>query len=377
MSPLRISAVGDVGLVGRVAAGIRRQGFAWLLEGVAPSFGRPDVTIFNLEMPFASPNAPHPRHVRPEFRADPAHVAALSFPGVRVAALANNHVADFGPEGIACTRATLAAAGIRGVGAGDDLAEARRPAIVEVRGHRIGVLAYASRGSHTAGAGPGAAPADPEIMREDIASLRGSVDVVIVALHHGTTYVDLPSPEDRVTALALTEAGADLVIGHHPHVLQGTERAARSVVAHSLGEFIFDSRTGFVFAGHAEDRRRLTAVLRVEIGDAGEITYELAPATIDGDGRPVVPSGPDAEAARRRIDVVEALLRSPDYAAAFRANAAQNLTGHEMRVLAGAVRRFDFAYVTGKAARIRMRHVRMAAERLRQMLRLGSRRNLP
>jgi poly-gamma-glutamate synthesis protein (capsule biosynthesis protein) len=284
-SIVRLAAVGDVGLIGAVQKGIRQHGGRWMLEAVSPAFRDVDVSLFNLEMPFALPRAPRLPHVREEFRVPTDAVSALAFPGIRVACLANNHIMDFGAEGLRTTRAVLAEAGISDVGAGDDERAARAARIVEVRGRRVGILAFAQPGPHTSGSGAFVAAAQPGPVLESIRSLRPVVDLLVVQLHHGAMYVDVPTPDGRTLARAAAEAGADLVLGHHPHVVQGIERSGRSVIAHSLGEFVFDPTVGHVVAHHAAERRRQSFVLRVEVSATG-LEVERVPVVMSSTGRP-------------------------------------------------------------------------------------------
>jgi hypothetical protein len=364
---IRLAALGDVGLIGAVRRGIERHGPAWMLEAVAPAFEGVDVTLFNLEMPFAPPQAHRPSHVREEFRVPPALASALSFPGVRIACLANNHVMDFGLEGLRTTRATLAAAGILDVGAGEDTETAGSLRVVDVRGQRLGVLAFAQPGPHTSGPGACVAAADPDAVVQRVRSARAKVDLLVVQLHHGAMYVDVPTPEGRQLARAAASAGADLVLGHHPHVVQGVERVGTAVIAHSLGEFVFDATVGHVLAHAAAEKRRESFVLRVDIDEAG-VAAERIPVRMASVGRPELPDAEASAAMRARFDALDRMLSVADYEGLFRDNAATNLAGHEMRVLMSALRRGDFGYLLGKVSRIRPRHLRVLASLLRRRL---------
>ncbi len=364
--PFRIAAVGDVALVGRVAEGIRKNGPDWVLQEVGPVLGEADLTVFNLEMPFAPPDAPHSSHVPAAFRADPAQVAALRFPGLRIAGLANNHIMDFGSAGLDCTRAALDREGIHHGGAGRNSIEARRPVIVETRGLRVGVLAYASRGSHSVGAGPGAAVARVDEIVEDVRRLRAEVDLLLVQLHQGLTYVDMPPPDAMRLARAAAKEGADLVLGHHPHVLHGSEHVGGAFVAHSLGEFVFDGGVGNVKATFAEGRRKQSVVLIAEAVVRRIQSVRFEPVTISEDGRPTVPSEAERARIEQRLESLCQLLRTEDYDKAFRENAGQNLVGHETNVMLRAVARGDLMYLVTKIGRVRPRHLALLAAFLRK-----------
>ena len=361
----RLAVVGDIGLIGVVRAGIGRHGPSWLLEAVAPLFADVDVSIFNFEMPFATPDVPRSGEAREDFRVPPELVAALTFPGVRIACLANNHVTDFGEPGLRTTLATLQQAGIHTVGAGLTRASASEPCRVEIRGSTLGVLAFAQPGPHTQGHGGFVAPADPDTVIAAVGRVRPSVDFLVVNLHHGATYVDLPTPAGRDLARAAANAGADLVVGHHPHVVQGIERVGRSVVAHSLGEFIFDGTVGHVVAKGAQERRKESFVLRSTFTPDRPVEIARMATVMSSAGRPEVPGRETVAAIQLRFAELDLLLQRSDYAAAFNENAARHLAGHELRVLISALKRLDIKYLVHKLSRVRPRHLAILFSRLR------------
>lgn len=356
---IRIRAVGDVGVVGRAADGVRRNGSSWLFDSVRSELTDADLFLLNVEMPFAPAGTPHPAHIPAAFRAEPEHSSALHCDVRTIACVANNHAMDFGAVGLRTTLDRLRRHSIDPVGAGDDLLTARAPVVVEIGTTRLGVLAYAAEGPHSATDGAGCAIAREEEMLADVTSLRQRADIVIVHLHGGSTYVDLPSPDDRALRHALIRAGAHVVLGHHPHVWQGVERVDGGLVAHSLGEFVFDSRIGNVVAVHAEDRRRRTGILEVDLDPAARrvVGWKVLPCRIDADGRPV-PSSHVAEDLER-LAGLDALLAEGDYDARFRREAGRNLVGHETRVMLSAARRLDVGYFWQKLTRIRLRHLRL------------------
>jgi poly-gamma-glutamate synthesis protein (capsule biosynthesis protein) len=119
---------------------------------------------------------------------------------------------------------------------------------------------------------PGTNPAWPTRVKEGVNAARRQADIVIVHFHWGPELSSSPSPVQRRLARTAAEAGADLVVGHHPHVLQGFELRQRSVIAYSLGNFLFPSR---------EECRR-TMMLRYTRDPAGSARVEILPCVIDG-----------------------------------------------------------------------------------------------
>ncbi len=357
-SSVRLAAVGDIGIRGKPAGIIRSSGPRELLSDVEPLFAGSDLTLFNLELPFTRSRADRPRHIPEHNAVDPSFVEALTFPGIRIACLANNHIMDFGVEGLRTTVNVLREAGIHWVGAGMTADEARQPLELSVRGVKLAFLAYAAPGEHSAREGAGAAVLSRAEMLDDIEKLRPRVDAIVLSLHMGLNYVDLPSPSDRELKRELVEAGVDLIVGHHPHVLQGMERIGSALVAHSLGEFVFDGTMGNVVATHASEKRRQTAVLLADLTRRGLGDWRLEPAWISDLGKPE-PAGERTRRIRDRLRELESLFTAKDYQARFTKNASDNVVFHSSRVLWAAARRGDSRYLYDQLLRIRPRHLRL------------------
>ncbi|HTR97438.1 MAG TPA: CapA family protein, partial [Candidatus Acidoferrales bacterium] len=161
---LTLAALGDVGVIGSGRARAAREGVDSAFRVAAEALRAADVAFANLEFPVAEPGTVRPDR-SPEFRHDADVPAALARAGVRVVSLATNHMMDAGSEGLRRTFAACEAAGMRAVGAGANLEEARRPARLEARGQRVVVLAYAQAGvaDRASATGPGVAPLDEEV----------------------------------------------------------------------------------------------------------------------------------------------------------------------------------------------------------------------
>lgn len=196
-----------------------------------------ELVLGNLEGPWCTPEGkPRPRKAGP--RVWNAEVLA----GPRWAfTLANNHMMDFGLEGLEETQRRLRERGIPFVGAGMSLAKALRPMILEEHGRRIGVLACAE---HQFGMAepecPGIAPMGLWLLKA-VRDLKQEVDVVIVSCHAAVEMSPIPALELREFYHALIDAGADVIHGHHAHVPQGWERYAGGYIFYGLGNFLIDS----------------------------------------------------------------------------------------------------------------------------------------
>jgi poly-gamma-glutamate synthesis protein (capsule biosynthesis protein) len=171
----------------------------------------------------------------------------LKYAGYDVIVHAANHIKDCGAnscgdEALLDTIVNLRAAGIQPVGSGANLAEARRPVVIERNGIYFAFLAYDDIAEyyHATDAYPGSAPLDPATIAEDIANAKKVANVVVVIPHWGIEYQAKPSERQRAFAEAAAAAGADLVIGNHPHWVQAHETIGGTFVAYALGNFVFD-----------------------------------------------------------------------------------------------------------------------------------------
>jgi poly-gamma-glutamate capsule biosynthesis protein CapA/YwtB (metallophosphatase superfamily) len=174
------------------------------------------------------------------FRMRPEYLSLLRKAKITIVNCANNHTADFGTEGILETIRLLDSARIRHVGIGRNLAEARKPVILTYNGIRIGFLGYGGVSAFLASrTQPGTTPRSRRIILSDIAKLKPKADFVVINLHWGEELAEEPDSAQIVLAHAIIDAGADLIIGHHPHVLQGIEYYRGKMIAYSLGNFIF------------------------------------------------------------------------------------------------------------------------------------------
>lgn len=326
--PIRVVAVGDLSFNGRLAKLVRDDAALAFAE-VAPRWRDADLRLGNLESPIT--RAPRAVSCKLTLRAPRAAVAALRFAGFDALGLANNHMLDFGPQGLADTGTHLAAAELPLVGAGIDDTAARQPLLLERRGQTIGLLgccAVEQKSPLFAGVGSaGVAAFDVERCIHDVHALRPRVDWLIVQLHWGEELCQLPSPQQRAWARQLVEAGADLLLGHHPHVLQPMEMIDGTPVYYSLGNFVFSEmfwRGQNTYGEKFVSRYRLHP-LSARTGWAEVILQRDRPAQArfhPARLRKRLAVTPD-DSPRRRQEWDEscARLRAPDYAAEYRAEA--------------------------------------------------------
>lgn len=263
-------------------------------------FRQADVAMVNLENPVTKAKTPLPNK-KFNFKSDPDSVQVLTSGGVDIVTLANNHAMDYKTEGLVDTLETLDQAGIRRVGAGRDLKEARRPEIIEVKGQRIAYLGYYGGDFSAAGeSSAGVNAARNERIAEDIKAIRQQVDWIVVNYHWGKELARYPTAGQIELAHFTIDQGADLVVGHHPHVLQGAEIYKGRAIAYSLGNFIFggNSRSNYD-----------TAVLKVALKDK-QMKVEFLPVQVRK-YQPKVVAGERGDRILNQIQKVSNIFEQP------------------------------------------------------------------
>lgn len=309
---VHLAAVGDVMLDRALGAVIAGGDVAYPFLYVQEHLQRADLTLANVESALGDTGSPAEKSYT--FRAPPEAARSLASAGIDVVSLANNHALDYGPQALLQGIDLLRAQGIAPVGAGANAAAARAPAILEVEGMTLAILAYANvpvegrdpyfdTQTWTATESqPGLAWGIPEEIAADVAAATAVADHVIVLLHSGYEYVPAPSPEQRAAAYAAVDAGATLVIGHHAHILQGVEFYNEGVIVYGLGNFAFN------ITGSPE-----SAILNVWLNKTGERAaavrqIEFIPAVIQETGQPAPLSSEEAAAIRHEIYLLSATL---------------------------------------------------------------------
>ena len=302
---VHLAAVGDVMLDRALGEAIRAGDLTYPFAEITSRLMLADVTVGNLESALGDQGAPVNKGYT--FRAPPEAAQTLSMAGFDLLSLANNHALDYGPQALQQGMDLLHQQDIATVGAGPDQASAHQPYIRQVNGLTLAFLAYVHvpvevRGFNTqtwtaTANHPGLAWADPAQIQADVSDACQQADLVIVLLHSGYESVPEPSPPQIAAAHAAIDAGANLVIGHHAHVLQGIEFYRDGVIAYGLGNFAFED------AGPPE-----SAILNVWLDSDGVRQLEFMPVILEPDGHPRPAIEAEAVVIRQQIyDLTEML----------------------------------------------------------------------
>jgi poly-gamma-glutamate capsule biosynthesis protein CapA/YwtB (metallophosphatase superfamily) len=292
--PITMAFAGDVHFEAQLRSRLSDPSTA--LAPVASQLSAADLTVVNLETSIGASGSPEPK--RFTFQAPPEALDALAAAGVDVATMANNHGMDFGQEGLSDTLAAIAAdPPLAVIGVGSNAAQAFAPAVVDVRGTTVAVIGAHSADDPTAdptehwAAGddtPGVAVVqDPARLAEAVRAASEAAEVVVVFMHWGIQGDRCPSPSQAGTARILADAGADIVVGSHAHVVQGTGLLDDTYVAYGLGNFVWYN--GGSGAGST------TGLLTLTVDDGSVVEESWAPARIQTDGLPRFATGVDAQ----------------------------------------------------------------------------------
>ncbi|MFU8769806.1 MAG: CapA family protein [Desulfotignum sp.] len=274
---IRICIAGDWAPI-RAFAPIMAQDSAAVYGDLAGPIRTADLKIFNLEAPFSRTGTFIVKSGA-SFRADPGYAAALKILSVDAVTLANNHVWDCGRAGFEHTLETLSLHNIRWTGAGRNQAVAAAPLVLEKNRLKVGILNFSEGEDLTAATPqePGVMGWEPALMEAQVKALRSTVDLVVVIAHCGIEYLPFPPPYVTAAFQGLAEAGADLVVGHHPHVPQGLQIHRNTPLFYSLGNFVFFQPTDLLF-------RKLGFVLFTELDRQGIAALEMLPYQIHDQG---------------------------------------------------------------------------------------------
>ncbi|MDP3954309.1 MAG: AmmeMemoRadiSam system protein B [bacterium] len=234
---------GDIMLSRSVGDLMEKQGdYNLPFANIADFLKNADLAFGNLENPVSSRGKKVGSIY--SFRADPRVVEGLKYAGFDILSIANNHMWDYGREAFLDTMTHLTGAGIDFTGGGLNFEEAHRPVVKNVKGTRVAFLAYteflqsAVAGNESAGI----TNWNSEQIKKDIITAKQQSDLVVVSFHWGDEYQTNHNPKQEQFAKAAIDAGADLIIGHHPHVIQEVEQYKNGWIAYSLGNFIFDQQ---------------------------------------------------------------------------------------------------------------------------------------
>jgi len=226
------------------------------------------------------------------FKAPPDVACSLKNANFNVLSVANNHIMEHGENGFLSSVSHLRDSGIVPIGLKNGMEK------IEIKGKMVAIGGYSlvEDGCRS--------PlynriSDEDKIFSDVENIKNIADLIVISIHWGSEYVPLPSPEQVKLGRRLIDSGVDVIIGHHPHVVQSMERYGEKLIFYSLGNFVFDQ--GFI------DETRNSMIAKIEVGDKGSLDCTLIPVVIDPDEH--APKIPNKTVAAYRLKIMDMLRK--------------------------------------------------------------------
>lgn len=265
---VKFIACGDTGPVRRLEGVVIQKGGTYVLGELKAILEDADIVFANLETTFSDRGEALDRV--PVFRLSPRVFSVITDAHINVVSVANNHMFDYGPESFEDTLNLFKENNIAWFGGGLNPEDACKPLIYEIKGLKLGFLGFRDTESrwydHN---GVYTDQIDPVRIIQRVKELKPIVDWTVLSLHFGLEYQFCPSPKDIELCRMFIDAGADIILGHHPHYPQGVERYKDGIIAYSLGNFIWDQN----FASHTSS----SYILELQISKTCIISARIIP----------------------------------------------------------------------------------------------------
>lgn len=313
-------SIGDILLSGIVAELIRNKAPDSPFTFVSSIFKESHFAFANLECPLSDRG--NPLKNKCCLSSPPEAAKSLKSAGFNILSLANNHIFDYGYEGFEDTVSLLKENNISYFGAGKNLEEARKPAVLSANGPSIGFLGYSWDfiGSINATKSKfGTAPLDGNMIIEDVQRLKEHADIVVVSLHWGYDRERYPLLSHVKLAHRIIDAGTTLILGHHPHVLQGIESYEEGMIVYSLGNFLFPDVSYKRYNPIQKPENKESIIFQCSLSPKGVDPVNIIPVRCNELFQPTILDGGDKMS---MLDMIGNLSRgfNADYARFYKAN---------------------------------------------------------
>lgn len=289
---IRVQFVGDILLHSDYNRIAQEKGATFVFEKVAPLLKNADLRFANLECVLSSQGTSTPG--KGCLRGDEKYVGGIAEAGFNILSVANNHAFDFGIEAFRDMAARFEERGVQLVGAGESRAESSRLAKADCKGISFGFLAFSSRDNggnlYADNLASGVAPLDENRVLDQIKVTSEQVNHLIVSLHWGIEYAPCPTPDQVTLARKMVDAGARVIAGHHPRILQGYEHYKDGVIFYSLGslchcdfEIVSEERT---YSAKLRQCEKELAIFDVSFSSSGIEEVSILPLALNAYGQP-------------------------------------------------------------------------------------------
>lgn len=352
---IKLSAVGDIALIGQVAENINQNDIIHPFQYVRNHLFDADIVFGNLEMPFRDEKQEGiTKHQSKHFYHQDDAVDSIKQASFNILSIANNHIMECGSAGLNKTIDLLKQNDIKSVGAGNNTHEARKEEIFYINGIKIAFLAYSMKSENSAQYNKsGHSTIMLKDMLDDLQRIRAKTDFVVISLHFGMMYMEMPMPEDIKLCHQLIDNGCDVILGHHPHVLQGVEKHKKGIIFYSLGEFVFDRKAGVRYVELGKKKRRQSMIVDLSFTSDGEITYEITPTYLSDSYIVEIQEGIERE---RFEEQFEQLCNNISEKNDFYQKAGADLVKYEVGGLYHHLKKGNLTYIVEKITSLKLKH---------------------
>lgn len=260
---------------------INKRGSEFLFSDVSTTLNKGDIVFGNLECVLSDVDVDPSILKSVQLRGAESSVSGLVYAGFNVLSLANNHILEHGGNSLLRTKEVLSNNGIYSIGVSESKEKSREALILDINNISVSFLSYCLVKDSTAYCSVD----NPSEIIKDIQKIRDKVDILIVSLHWGNEFVRKPSAEQVQLAHEMIDSGANIILGHHPHVLQGLEVYKNGIIVYSLGNFVFDMR---------QKKMRESMIFSCRLKKNEIIDYEVIPVLIEN-FKPSILNGPEKD----------------------------------------------------------------------------------
>ncbi len=306
--------VGDIMFDWQIRNNMEQYGTSHPFKSIPENLLKNGILIGNLETTISDNNLKPIKYKHDKIISRVYALDSLKNMGFRMVSIANNHIYDYGEKGLADTINNLENKKIAYVGAGKNRKEAFNVKEIEIDNIKAGVLARTFT-CEAANSGfrddePQAAELNRNRLLEYIKSIRDNYNLLVILLHFGYEYCEYPMYEDVLFCRKLIDTGADIIVGHHPHVVQGIEKYKNGIIAYSLGNFLFDT------SDTDNIRVRESFILNIKIKadtNKRDISYSIFPTEIANNGQVLLLEGERKKILLDRVSELSLKLGEKEY----------------------------------------------------------------
>jgi poly-gamma-glutamate capsule biosynthesis protein CapA/YwtB (metallophosphatase superfamily) len=364
--------LGDIMFGWRIGEKILKSGSSYPFMNMSKPFSTEGIVIGNLETVVSDASLKAIRLKNDKIISPVACLESLNEAGIFCVSVANNHINDYGREGLVDTLKNLKAHSIAYVGAGESRSEAEQIMSIRKREFSLGVIARTftceSANASFSDTDPQAAELIRDRLMEQVKAEKAKHDLLTIVLHTGFEYCPYPDYQDVEFFRKLVDQGADIVIGHHPHIIQGVERYKQGLIAYSLGNFLFDNSdeeipetsTGFMLHVQITKQNNKCSIE----------SHSISPTYISENGQVHLAKDELKDKILQKVQDLSDPLKLDIYSYRKHSDSvnADIIIAVRKKEIIRKLKNFELLYLVKKVKNIKWMHIRMIFNRLKKFL---------